>query len=229
MQQQQRQYEEVIPEFIKESAARENALKFFSQRNDFHQKFLEARKVHEVDAAKSLETFHKIASRKSRIVPDDSGRYFWRRFRQAEEDCYGTRIWVPESGRFQLTVGFTDNQFGMPSSKKRLRAATMYLPAEVWSVPLPAGESVMTWRWMGEKKIESVEVNVNDQQRIFHLQFKASRGVGLWQRNTSQQQAVAANQCVRLFGFTPGGTNSRMKGFVDEQLQVAIEPVEESP
>lgn len=225
MKQTQNELKEEIPGLTSASSSRSIRLQNFEEKNYFHQKFLEAHDIHKAKSEGLLKKLNEVAVKNSRIVPDDSGRYFWRRFIQPEEGCRGARVWVPELARIQITVGFTDNRSNVPSSKQPLRASSIYLPAEIWSVPLPPGESTLTWQVSKEKEMDAVEIIVNDQKRIFRVDTGGHSQRGWERKHGLNQQAIPSDQSVRLFGYAAGSTRPIDDDFVVDTLCVVIEPV----
>ena len=219
---------------LKEASKRHQLeLKFFQQRSEFLQEFLKQRQIRKAEFETALVTFHELADRNSPIEPDESGRWFARSYPQYKGERI--RLWIPESAKMQVVVGFADLPLSRPTSPDEvavLRAARDYLPAEVWTSPLPAGESIIEWKWIWKDKNKSVgefHVLVNDHSHVLEYQ-KSETVTSQWSHWLTEQTAFAADQPQRVFGIAAGtgdrvwrrNAKSLMAG---DQIQIGIEPL----
>ena len=219
---------------LKEASKRHQIeLKTFQQRSEFLQEFLRQRQVRKAEFETALVTFQELADRNSRIEPDESGRWFARSYPQYKGER--VRLWIPESAKMQVVVGFADLPLSKPTSPDELavlRDAKHYLPAEVWTSPLPAGESIIECKWIWQDKKKGVgefHVAVNDHSHVLKYQ-KSETVTSQWTHYLTKQKAFAADQAQRLLGIAAGAgdrvwrrnTKSQMAG---DQIQIGVEPL----
>jgi len=204
-----------------------------NQRSEFLQEFLKQRQVRKKEFETALVTFHELADRNSRIEPDESGRWFARSYPQYKGERI--RLWIPDSAQMQVVVGFADLPLFKPTSPDEvaaLRDATEYLPAEVWTCPLPAGESIIAWKWVWtdeKKSVGEFHVAVNDHSHV--LEYKNGETVtSQWRHYLYEQKAFAVDKAQRLFGIAAGTgvwplTGKPKSQMAGDQIQIGIEPL----
>jgi len=187
------------PALIEASQKRQEELRFYEQRNCFYEHFFKQRQIRKAEA---------------------------RRFAQHEKEASGIRVWIPEQAELQLVVGFTSN--GRARNREPLRSAKHYLPAEVWKVRLPAGESTISWNWEenvppkseDDSKFPTFTIVVNDQSRVIVSQVKQKPGRGNTRIDVISQRGYPVDRHQRVFSVVDGGSNSGV-----ERIHIAIEPV----
>jgi len=214
------------PALIEASQKRQEELKLYERGHRFYEHFFKQRQIRKAEADEALAKFREVAERNSRITPDDSGRWFARRFAQHEKEASGIRVWIPEQAELQLVVGFTSN--GRARNREPLRSAKHFLPAEVWKVRLPAGESTISWNWEENDSPKSEDdpdtptftIVVNDQSRVIVSQVKQKPGRGNTRIDVISQRGYPVDRHQRVFSVVDGGSNSGV-----ERIHIAIEPV----
>ena len=220
---------------LKEASRRHaRELKSFQRRSEFLQKVLTQRQFRKAEFETALATFDELADRYSRIEPDESGRWFARSYPQYKAG--GIRVWIPESAKLQVVVGFADLPLFKPNSSDEvtmLRDAKEYFPAEVWTCPLPAGESTIEWKWIWTDRTKGIgefHVVVNDHAHV--LEYKNGETItSQWVNYLSEQKAFAADKPHRLFGIEAGTSHNHLTGKPiyrpsGDQIQIGIEPLE---